>query len=124
MDDLIEEILAEFPDPASEGQQLSDLDDHVPHPVRLLGNESWVVIFNSAKAEFEVDDAATVFFTLRVEGEVSLDIVDIEIADGMHARAGRLSLDSRIADARANQFLAVLKGRFYSETQVSPWEIW
>jgi len=35
MDDLIEEILAEMPDPIPEGQQFIDLDSQVSHPVRL-----------------------------------------------------------------------------------------
>ena len=32
MDDPIEEILAELPDPVPEGQQFTDLDDQVPPP--------------------------------------------------------------------------------------------
>ena len=42
--------------------------------------------------------------------EDPLDIGDVEIADGMHARAGRLALDARMADVRATQFLAALPG--------------
>ena len=71
---------------------------------------SWVEILNDAKDEFEVDGAAAVFPTWRVEGEDLLDIGDVEIADGMHARAGRLALDARMADVRATQLLAALPG--------------
>ena len=43
----------------------------------------------------------------------SLDIGDIEIADGMHARAGRLALYARMTDIRATQLLAALpEGNF------------
>ena len=42
-----------------------------------------------------------------------LDIGDIEIADGMHARAGRLALKGRMTDVRATQLLAALpEGNF------------
>ena len=47
---------------------------------------------------------------MEVEGEDPLDIGDVEIADCMHARAGRLALDARMADARAAQLLAALSG--------------
>ncbi|MEW8615619.1 MAG: hypothetical protein AB2610_20880 [Candidatus Thiodiazotropha sp.] len=66
MDDLIEEILAELPDPVPEGQQFTDLDDQVPPPVRLPADQ-WVEILNDAKDEFEVDGASAVFSTWRVE---------------------------------------------------------
>ncbi|MEW8688939.1 MAG: hypothetical protein AB2556_24230 [Candidatus Thiodiazotropha sp.] len=69
MDDLIDEILAEMPDPAPEGQQFTDLDDQVPPPVRLPADESWVEILNESKDQFEVDGAAAVFSTWRVEDE-------------------------------------------------------
>ncbi|MEW8689427.1 MAG: hypothetical protein AB2556_26685 [Candidatus Thiodiazotropha sp.] len=46
MDDLIDEILAEMPDPAP--GQFTDLDDQVPHPVRLPADQ-WIQIFNDAK---------------------------------------------------------------------------
>ena len=88
----------------------TDLDDRVPHLVRLPAYEPWVEILNDAKDEFEVDGAAAVFSTWRVEGEDRLDIGDVEIADGMHARAGRLALDARMADVRATQLLAALPG--------------
>ena len=39
-----------------------------------------------------------------------MDIGDVEIADGMHARVGRLALDARMADLRATQLLAALPG--------------
>ena len=62
MDDLIEEILAELPDPVPEGQQFTDLDDQVPPSVRIPANQ-WVEILNDAKDEFEVDGASAVFST-------------------------------------------------------------
>jgi len=93
MDDLIEEILAEMSDPIPEAQQFIDLDSQVPHPIRLPTAKPWVEIFNDAKNEFEVDGAAVVLSTWRVEAEDPLDVGDIKIADGMHARAGRLALD-------------------------------
>ena len=46
--------------------------------------------------------------TWRVEGEDPLDIGDSEIAEGMHAKAGRLALDARVADVRATEILAAL----------------
>ena len=42
--------------------------------------------------------------------EDPLDIGDVEIADGMHARAGRLAMDARLTDVRATQLLAALPG--------------
>ena len=128
MDDLIEEMLAEYeprfildePIPEAEERLLprplrpqwpfTDLDDRVPHPVRLPAYEPWVEILNDAKDEFEVDGAAVVFSTWRVEREDPLDIGDVEITEGMHARAGRLALDARMADVRATQLLAALPG--------------
>ena len=121
MDDLIEEILTEYEpgpildEPIPEAEErlphrplrpqwpFTDLDDRVPRPVRLAAYEPWAEILNDAKEEFEVDGAATVFSTWRVEGEDRLDIGDVEITDGLHARAGRLALDARMADARAAQ---------------------
>ena len=48
-----------------------------------------------------------------MEEDDLLDIGDIEIADGMHARAGRLALNARMTDARAIQLLAALpEGNF------------
>ena len=38
-----------------------------------------------------------------------LDIGDIEIADGMHVRTGRLALNARVTDVRATQLLAGLQ---------------
>ena len=112
MDDLIEEILAELPDPVPEGQQFTDLDDQRPPPVRLPVDQ-WVEILNDAKDEFEVDGASAVFSTWRVEEDDPLDIGDIEITDGMHARAGRLALNARMCDVRATQLLAALpEGNF------------
>ena len=112
MDNLIEEILAELPDPVSEGQQFTDLDDQIPPSVRLPADQ-WVEILNDSKDEFEVDGASAVFSTWRVEEDDPLDIGDIGIADGMHARAGRLALNARMTDIRATQLLAALpEGNF------------
>ena len=47
---------------------------------------------------------------MEVEGEDRLDMGVVKIADGMHARAGRLALNARMADARAAQLLAALPG--------------
>ena len=63
---------------------------------------------NDAKDEFEVDGASAVFSTWRVEEDDPLDVGDIEIADGMYARAGRLALNARLADVRATHILAAL----------------
>ena len=137
MDDLIEEMLAEYeprfildelipeaeerllPRPLRPQWPFTDLDDHVPHPVRLPADVSWVEILNDAKDEFEVAGAAAIFSTWRVEGEDPLDIGDVEIADGMHARAGRLALDARKADIRDTQPGSSLWGRVRSETRFS-----
>ena len=78
--------------------------------MRLPAYEPWVEILNDAKDEFEVDGAAAVFSTCRAKGEDPLEIGDVEIADGMLARAGRLALDARMADVRATQLLAALPG--------------
>ena len=75
-----------------------------------LPADQWDELLNDAKDEFEVDGASAVFCTLRVEKEDPLDIGDIEIADGMHARASRLALNARMADVRATQLLAALLG--------------
>ncbi|MEW8688035.1 MAG: hypothetical protein AB2556_19665, partial [Candidatus Thiodiazotropha sp.] len=101
MDDLIDEILAEMPDPAP--GQFTDLDDKVPHLVRLPADQ-WVEILNDAK-EFEVDGAAAVFSSWKVEEEDPLDIVNIEVVDSIHARAGGLALDARMTDERAASLL-------------------
>ena len=112
MDDLIEEILAELPDPTPEGRHFIDLDDLVPPPVRLPADQ-WVEILNDANNEFQADCPTAVFSTWRVDAEDPLDIGDIEIADGLHARPGRLVLNARIADDRATQLFAALpEGEF------------
>ena len=141
MYDLIEEILAEYeprpiPDePIPEAEErlpprplrlqwpFADLDDRIPHPVRLPAYEPWGEILNDAKDEFEVDGPAAVFSTWRVKGEDPLDIGDVEIADGMHAIASRLALDARMADVRATQPGGSPRGHGVSpENQVSPGE--
>ena len=74
-----------------------------------LPADRWVEILNDAKDEFEVDGASAVFSTWRME-DAPLDIGDIEIADGMHARAGRFA---RMTNVRATQLLAALpEGNF------------
>ena len=84
------------------------VDLRVPHPVDLPVYEPWFEMLDDAKDEFEVDGAAAVFSTWRIEREDPLDICNIEIVEGIHARAGRLALDSRMTDARAVQLLAAL----------------
>jgi len=108
MNDLIDEILAEMPDPIPKGQQFIDLDDQAPPPVQLPTDE-WVNILNDAKEEFEVDGATAVFSTWRVEAEDPLDIGDIEIVDGMHARAVRLALDACMTNQRAARLITILQ---------------
>ena len=120
MEPYIEGILSEMPGERPiptprrrrpiPARPFTDLDDRIPHSVRLPAYEPWVEILNDAKDEFEVDGAAAVFSTWRVIGEGPLDIGYVEIADGMHARAGRLALDARMADVRATQILAALPG--------------
>ena len=63
-----------------------------------------------------------------MEEDDPLDIGDIEIADGMHARAGRLALNARMTDVRAIQFLAALlegnfipRLKFLRETDADDW---
>ena len=106
--DLIDEILAEMPDPIPQGQQFIDLDDQAPPPVQLPTDE-WVKILNDAKEEFEVDGAIAVFSSWRVEAEDPLDIGDIEIVDGMQARTGRLALDACMTDRRAARLLNIIQ---------------
>ena len=77
-----------------------------------LPADQWVEILNDAKDEFQVDGATAVFSPWRVEEE-DQNIGDIEIADGIHARAGRLALNARMADDRATQLFAALpEGEF------------
>jgi len=112
MDDLIEEILAEMPDLQ---ENFVDLDNQVPPPVQLPADpaESWVELLNDTKDDFEVDGAAAVFSTWRVEAEDPFDIGNIEIMDGMYARAGRLARDACMTDQRAARLLAALpEGEF------------
>ena len=130
MDELIEEILAEYepwltfyqpipedeerrlPQPLRPQRPFTDLDDQVPPPVSLPADQ-WVEILNDPKDEFEVDGASAVFSTWRLEEDDPLDIGDIEIADGMHARAGWLALYARMTDVRATKLLEALpEGNF------------
>lgn len=112
MDELIEDILTECQDVETRvpwpQRPFTDLDSQAHSPVRLPAEEGWVDILNDAKDEFEVDGATVVFSTWRVEAEDPLDIGDIEIGDGMYARAGQLALDACMTDQRAAQILAGL----------------
>ncbi|MEW8688974.1 MAG: hypothetical protein AB2556_24410 [Candidatus Thiodiazotropha sp.] len=124
MDDLIDEILAEMPDPAP-GQFTNLLDVQVLHPVRLPADQ-WVEIFNDAKDEF--DGAAAVF--MEGEEDDPLDIGDIEVADGIHVRAGRLVPDARMTDEMAARLLDslpeggfVLKLKFLREQEEGEWVV-
>ena len=67
----------------------ADLDRRVPHPVDFQAYEPWVQMLADAKDEFEVDGTAAVFSTWRVEREDLLDVGNVEIVEGIHARAGR-----------------------------------
>lgn len=124
MDDTIEEMLAEYeprhlfdePIPEEVERRLPrplrherpfDLETRVPPPVQLPADEPWVEILNDAKDEFEVDGATAVFSSWRVETEDPLAIGDVDIADGIHARDGRMArLDATINDGRAARLLA------------------
>ncbi|MEW8689384.1 MAG: hypothetical protein AB2556_26470 [Candidatus Thiodiazotropha sp.] len=64
MDDLIDEILAEMPNPVPDGQLFTDLDDQVPPQARLPADQ-WVEILNDVKDEFEVDGAVAIFSSWR-----------------------------------------------------------
>lgn len=129
MDDLIEEILSEMPDPVPEGHQFIDLDGRVPPPVQPQADQ-WAENLHSAKDEFEVDGASVVFSTWRVETEDPLDIGDVVVADGIHARAGRLALDARMTDQRAARLLTalpegefIMKIKFLRERNDGDWVI-
>ncbi|MEW8688999.1 MAG: hypothetical protein AB2556_24535, partial [Candidatus Thiodiazotropha sp.] len=71
---------------------------------------------------------AAVFSSWRVEEEDPLDIGDIEVAGGIHARAGRLALDAHMTDERAARLLdSLLEGgfllKFLREQQEGEWII-
>ncbi|MEW8689077.1 MAG: hypothetical protein AB2556_24925, partial [Candidatus Thiodiazotropha sp.] len=62
--------------------------------------------------------------------EDPLDIGDIEVADGIHARAGRLALDARMTGERAERLLDnlpeggfLLKLKFLREQQEGEWAV-
>ncbi len=70
-------------------------------------------MLNDAKDEFEVDGATAVFSTWRVEAEDPLDVSYVEIADGMHASAGRLALDASTTDGiSARRIRTLPEGEF------------
>ena len=95
MDDLIEEILAELPDPVPEGQQFTNLDDQVPPPVRLPADQ-WVEILNDAKDEFEIDGPLQSSLLGGWKNMTHLTLVTSRLPT------------ARVADVRATQLLAVL----------------
>ena len=99
-----------LPQPLRPQWPFTDLDDRVPHPERLPAYEPWVEILNDAKDEFVVDGAAVVISTWRVERKDLLDVGELDITEGIYARAGKLALDARMADVRATQLLAALPG--------------
>lgn len=70
-----------------------DCNDQASHPLRLPADQR-VEILKEAKVDFEADGAASVFSTWWVEEEDPLDIGNVTVADGMHARAGRLALNA------------------------------
>ncbi|MEW8688958.1 MAG: hypothetical protein AB2556_24330 [Candidatus Thiodiazotropha sp.] len=95
-----------------------------------LPASQWVEILNDAKEEFQVDSSAAVFSSWRVEEEDPLDVGDIEVADGIHVRAGRLALDARTTDERAARLLDslpeggfLLKLKFLHEQQEGEWAV-
>ena len=56
-----------------------------------------------------------------MEGEDPLDIGDIKIAEGIHARADRLALNAPMADDELPNFLQLSqRASVHSEIQVSP----
>ena len=121
--DLID-ILAEM---LAEDQHFIDLDDHAPPPVQPNHAAEWFEILNNAKSEFEVDGATASFSTWRIEVE---DTGNVEIADGIEARAGRLALDARMTDKRAAQLLKtipegefILKIKYLRERNEDDWVV-
>ncbi|MEW8688924.1 MAG: hypothetical protein AB2556_24155 [Candidatus Thiodiazotropha sp.] len=74
-----------------------------------LPADQWVEILNDAKDEFEVDGAAAVSSSWRVEEKDPLYIGDIKIADGMNAGAWLLALDACMTDERTARLLASLR---------------
>ncbi|MEW8687324.1 MAG: hypothetical protein AB2556_16050 [Candidatus Thiodiazotropha sp.] len=65
-----------------------------------------------------------------MEEEDPLDIGDIEVTDGIHARASRLALDARMTDKRAARLLDnlpeggfLLKLKFLHEQQEGEWAV-
>lgn len=88
------------PDPDPEVQEFLDLDTSAPLPPRVLahvgdGHADWQGAVEEAKDEFEVDSAATVFSSLRVEG-------------------GGQNLDTVLNDARVERLLADLPQCWYN----------
>ncbi|MEW8688021.1 MAG: hypothetical protein AB2556_19595 [Candidatus Thiodiazotropha sp.] len=95
-----------------------------------LPADQWVEIFNDAKEDFEVDGAAVVFSSWRVEEKDPLDIGDIQVADGIHAGAGQLALDAHMTDKRAARLLDslpegefLLQLKFLCEQQEGEWGV-
>ena len=149
MDELIEEILAEYeprfildePIPEEVGRQLHrpleprrpfiNLDTQAPPPVGLPADEQWVEILTDAKAEFEVDGASAVFSTWRTEEEDPLGVGDIHVAPGIEVRAGRIAYDAQMTDERAERLIRwlpedrefLLKIKFLRERAEGDWVV-
>ena len=110
MDDLIDEMLAEYEPRFIFDEPIPEDEERRPPPPPTPGHfyhsghlPIWMTRFiprwgfqptsgSRFWYEIEVDGASEVFTTWRSGKEDPLDIGYIKIADGMHARAGRLSL--------------------------------
>jgi len=99
MDEYIQEILDSMEPQAD--PDFIDLDNQAPSPVKIPENEQWVEILNDAKDQFLVDGALACFSTWRVEVEDAFDLGDIQVTDGIEARAGKIALDARMSDTRS-----------------------
>ena len=128
MDEYIQEILDSM-EPKVDPDYI-DLDTQAPPPVRLPADEQWVEILADAKDEFEVDGATAVFSTWRVEDEDEFDLGDIQVTDGIEAKAGKIALDARMTDARATSLLQrlpegeyLLKLKYLRERAEGDWTV-
>ena len=93
--------------------ELDDLDGQVPFLVGLSADDS-VGLLTVATEEFEVDGAAAVFSTWRVEEDDPLRIGDIEIDESFYFQIGQVVLDARMTDERAQGCLrASFRARFF-----------
>jgi len=62
-------------------------------------------LFYFLSNEENIVHCTAVLCTWRVEAEDALDIGDVDNADGVYTRGGRLALDARMIDDRAAQIL-------------------